>query len=39
MVKQTYEASFMSFIGMKFSHKYVNTQDDKIAADNLLNLN
>ena len=39
MSKQIYEAGFMSFIGIKFSHEYVNTQDGKIAADNLLNLN
>lgn len=37
MAKQAYEAGFMSFIGMKFSHEYINTQDGRIAADNLLN--
>lgn len=36
MAKQAYEAGFMSFIGMKFSHEYINTQDGRIAADNLL---
>lgn len=34
--KQTYEAGFMSFIGLKFSNEYVNTQEGKMAADNLL---
>lgn len=36
MAKQAYEAGFMSFLGMKFSHEYINTQDGRIAAENLL---
>lgn len=36
MAKQAYEAGFMSFIGMKFSQEYINTQDGRIAAENLL---
>lgn len=38
MAKQAYEAGFMSFIGMKFSQEYVQSQDGKIAADNLLSV-
>ena len=26
----------MSFMGMKFSNEYINTQDGRLAADNLL---
>lgn len=36
--KATYEAGFMSFIGMKFSNEYVNTQDGRVAAEMLLNV-
>lgn len=36
MAKQTYEAGFMSFLGTKFSAEYVNSPDDKVAAENLL---
>lgn len=36
IAKQTYEAGFMSFMGMKFSNEYINTQDGRLAADNLL---
>lgn len=36
MAKQAYEAGFMSFLGMRFSHEYISTQDGRIAADNLL---
>lgn len=38
MAKQAYEAGFMSFIGLKFSQEYVQSQDGKIAADNLLSV-
>ena len=34
--KQTYEAGFMNYLGNKFAPEYVNTQDGKIAANNLL---
>lgn len=37
MAKQTYEAGFMGFLGQKFSQEYVNTQEGKTAANNLLN--
>lgn len=36
MVKQTYEAGFMSFLGTKFSQEFVSSADGKVAADNLL---
>lgn len=36
MAKQAYEAGFMSFIGLKFSQEYVQSQDGKLAAENLL---
>ena len=38
MAKQAYEAGFMSFFGLKFSQEYVQSQDGKIAADNLLSV-
>ena len=37
MAKQTYEAGFMGFLGQKFSQEYVNPQEGKTAANNLLN--
>lgn len=36
MAKQTYEAGFMGFLGQKFSQEYINTQEGKTAASNLL---
>lgn len=36
MAKQTYEAGFMGFLGQKFSQEYINTQEGKTAANNLL---
>ena len=36
MTKQTYEAGFMGFLGQKFSQEYINTQEGKTAASNLL---
>ena len=36
LAKQTYEAGFMNYLGNKFAPEYVNTQDGKIAANNLL---
>lgn len=36
MAKQTYEAGFMGFLGQKFSQEYINTQEGKAAASNLL---
>lgn len=36
MAKQAYEASFMSFIGSKFSQEYTGTPEGKLAAENLL---
>ena len=36
MAKQAYEASFMSFIGLKFSQEYTGTPEGKLAAENLL---
>lgn len=36
--KAEYEAGFMSFIGLKFSNEYVNTQEGRQAAESLLNV-
>lgn len=37
LAKETYETSFMSFLGSKFSQEYVATPEGKMAAENLLN--
>lgn len=36
LAKQTYEASFMEFLGNKFAMEFVNSPSGKIAANNLL---